>query len=147
MNSYPMNNKVPGSIIFAGVLCYGLAVPYFCIIHNNIDHIGFDNRHGVNGHNGNHNFVVRGELINDILKIAQRSEQPVQQYDDMPFTFFKRVARSAEFVAGPTRTRQKVFPLLVCFLTIGTTMGQWLSLPLLIVGIWLVAASRKNAAA
>jgi prolipoprotein diacylglyceryltransferase len=23
-------------------------------------------------------------------------------------------------------------------------MGQWLSLPLLVVGIWLVATSRKN---
>jgi len=30
------------------------------------------------------------------------------------------------------------------FLTIGTTMGQWLSLPLLVVGIWLVATLRKN---
>lgn len=33
------------------------------------------------------------------------------------------------------------------FLTIGTTMGQWLSLPLLAIGIWLVATSRKNVAA
>ena len=33
------------------------------------------------------------------------------------------------------------------FLTVGTTMGQWLSLPLLIAGIWLVVRSRKNVAA
>jgi len=33
------------------------------------------------------------------------------------------------------------------FLTVGSTMGQWLSLPLLAVGIWLVATSRKNVAA
>ena len=33
------------------------------------------------------------------------------------------------------------------FLTVGTTMGQWLSLPMLIAGIWLVARSRKNVAA
>lgn len=30
------------------------------------------------------------------------------------------------------------------FLTMGTTMGQWLSLPLLAVGIWLIVTSRKN---
>ena len=33
------------------------------------------------------------------------------------------------------------------FLTVGSTMGQWLSLPLLAVGIWLVVTSRKNVAA
>jgi phosphatidylglycerol:prolipoprotein diacylglycerol transferase len=33
------------------------------------------------------------------------------------------------------------------FLTVGTTMGQWLSLPMLIAGIWLIARSRKNVAA
>lgn len=30
------------------------------------------------------------------------------------------------------------------FLTWGTTMGQWLSLPLLAIGIWLIVTSRKN---
>ena len=33
------------------------------------------------------------------------------------------------------------------FLTVGTTIGQWLSLPLLIAGIWLIVRSRKNVAA
>lgn len=33
------------------------------------------------------------------------------------------------------------------FLTVGSTMGQWLSLPLLAIGIWLIVASRKNVAA
>ena len=30
------------------------------------------------------------------------------------------------------------------FLAMGSTMGQWLSLPLLAVGIWLIVTSRKN---
>ena len=30
------------------------------------------------------------------------------------------------------------------FLVMGSTMGQWLSLPLLAVGIWLIVTSRKN---
>ena len=30
------------------------------------------------------------------------------------------------------------------FLAMGSTMGQWLSFPLLLVGIWLIVTSRKN---
>ena len=30
------------------------------------------------------------------------------------------------------------------FLAMGSTMGQWLSLPMLLVGIWLIVTSRKN---
>ena len=30
------------------------------------------------------------------------------------------------------------------FLAMGTTMGQWLSLPLFAIGIWLIVTSRKN---
>ncbi len=33
------------------------------------------------------------------------------------------------------------------FLVVGTTMGQWLSLPLLLLGLWLIARSRKYVAA
>ncbi len=32
------------------------------------------------------------------------------------------------------------------FLVAGTTMGQWLSLPLLLLGLWLIARSRKDVA-
>lgn len=66
-----------------------------------------------------------------------------------PSSFEKPGLLSGVFLAGYAiaRATVEVFrqpDAFIGFLTIGTTMGQWLSLPLFIVGVWLIVRSRRH---
>ncbi|MGB0631840.1 MAG: prolipoprotein diacylglyceryl transferase [Alphaproteobacteria bacterium] len=69
-----------------------------------------------------------------------------------PGTFDKRGLLSGIFLAGYAIGRATVEffrqpDAHIGFLAIGTTMGQWLSLPLFIVGVWLIVRARRHDAA
>ena len=69
-----------------------------------------------------------------------------------PNTFNKRGLLSGVFLVGYAiaRAGAEVFrqpDAHIGFLAIGTTMGQWLSLPLFLVGAWLIVRSQKHDAA
>lgn len=66
-----------------------------------------------------------------------------------PGVFERRGLLSGVFLAGygiarPVAEFFREPDAHIGFLTMGSTMGQWLSLPLLAVGIWLIVTSRKN---
>ncbi|MEE2996579.1 MAG: prolipoprotein diacylglyceryl transferase [Pseudomonadota bacterium] len=66
-----------------------------------------------------------------------------------PVYIAKQGLLSGVFLAGYAigRTAAEVFrqpDAHIGFLTIGTTMGQWLSMPLFIAGVWLIVHSRRH---
>jgi len=66
-----------------------------------------------------------------------------------PGVFERRGLLSGVFLAGygiarPVAEFFREPDAHIGFLAMGSTMGQWLSLPLLAVGIWLIVTSRKN---
>lgn len=66
-----------------------------------------------------------------------------------PSSFEKPGLLSGVFLAGYAiaRATVEVFrqpDAYIGFLALGTTMGQWLSLPLFIVGVWLIVRSRRH---
>jgi phosphatidylglycerol:prolipoprotein diacylglycerol transferase len=63
-------------------------------------------------------------------------------------TFEKRGLLSGVFLAGYAigRATAEFFrqpDAHIGFLAIGTTMGQWLSLPLFVIGVWLIVRARR----
>ena len=69
-----------------------------------------------------------------------------------PGTFEKAGLLGGVFLAGYAIARATVEIFRqpdahIGFLAVGTTMGQWLSLPLFIIGVWLILRAHKNDAA